>query len=142
MRYRRIDRESVTDIANGSSDPPLVESLEAAVSSEASATSSNARVDTVVIYIPDVWSIMPNESDHSAQMAALKSVLDQRLAQLDAAAAPPPPPPAVEVMDTQSTNKESTTDSSAKTETVPATAKSATPGDDSTTPAAAVQVLA
>ena len=75
LRYRRIDKEKAT------SSSGIVD------------TSSTARVDTVAIYVPDIWSVMPTKIEFEELQTLLKSQLDTKLVDLDKKPEETPPPP-------------------------------------------------
>lgn len=52
----------------------------------------DARVETVVLFVPDIWSCMPSEEDWKANREAYQELLDRKLN-------PPEPEPQVELME-------------------------------------------
>lgn len=57
--------------------------------SAADSTEAPPRVERVVIFIPDVWSCVPDQAAFEASQAALNAQRDAKLAALE----PPPPSP-------------------------------------------------
>lgn len=60
LRYRRCDKEKPGD---------------------------DARVETVVVFVPDVWTLMPTQAEFDAICSTMKEQLASKLAELDAQAA-------------------------------------------------------
>jgi hypothetical protein len=63
-------------VANGQEDAEMTESSEATVSRNGVLTNDDQDVETTVIFLPNVWSLMPNSIEYQRIMEAYKRLVD------------------------------------------------------------------
>ena len=79
LRYRRVDKEQQQQA--GDLATPVATA--AKVIDDDDVVEETARMDTVVMYMPDIWSLMPSQAAYDAQMYALKQQLQAKLDEID-----------------------------------------------------------